>query len=283
MKHWLIQSSGLRRTDEMTLKLIRELEDSGSTWCDFGLIPFTTEVTNWENFPEADAYFLHGSTKALRVFTEGKVPATEIFVGATEEHAEKLLARVRKGIFYDADRFDMSQYLPEIRRHALNGRGEIMKLHELMDRSFSTPKFVKPGRDLKIFNGAVIEANTKFSDYIGTTQHDSYFNESMDENVIVADPVNILAEWRFFIVGHHVAAASQYKYFDKVKPSAYVPHHIKEAAKKMMNNYRPAKCFTMDLALTDTFDLRIVEFNCINCSGVYAANVSDLAFELRWA
>lgn len=267
----------------MTLKLIRGLEHVDNTWCDFGLIPFTPEVTNWESFPEADSYFVHCSTKALRIFTEGTIPATEIFVGADEEHAEKLLKRIRNGIFYDADRFDMSKYMKHVPRQLLNGRGEIMKLGELMERSFKTPKFIKPGRDLKLFTGAVLEAGTKFSEYLNTIQYDMHFHTSMDENVIVADPVEILAEWRFFVVKGSIAAASQYRKFGQLKWTRDIPTHILEGAKKMVGLYKPARCFTMDLALTGNLDLRIVEYNCINCSGLYNADVGELAFELRWA
>lgn len=266
----------------MTLKLIKGLEDVGNTWCDFGIIPFTPQITNWENFPEADSYFVHCSTKGLRVLTEGKFKPTEIFVGADEAHAEKLIAACRRGIFYDEERFDMSKYLPNMKRHLLNGHGEIMTVRELMDQSFKTPKFVKPGRDLKLFTGAVLDANIKFSEYLDTIQYDTHFHASLDENVIVADPVEILAEWRFFVVSGSIAAASQYRRFGQMKWTSSVPRHVMDAAQKMAGIYKPAKCFTMDLALTGDLDLKIVEYNCINCSGLYNASVGNLAFELRW-
>lgn len=283
MKHWLIQSSGLRRSDEMTHGLIKGLEHSGGTWSDFGIIPFTPEITNWENFPDVDTYFIYCSTKGLRVLTEGKFKPTEIFVGASEEHAQKLLERCRRGIFYDDKRFDMSVYIKDLKRHLLNGHGDIMTVRELMGTSFKTPKFVKPARDLKIFSGTVIDANTKFSEYKNTIQYDIQFNSSMDENVIIADPVEILAEWRFFVVKSSIAAASQYQKFGKLVQSRHIPTHIMDAAKKMVGLYKPARCFTMDLALTKNLDLKVVEYNCINCSGLYDADVGALAFELRWA
>ena len=267
----------------MTLKLIRGLEQSGGTWSDFGLIPFTPEMTNWENFPDAESYFVHCSTKGLRVLTEGKFKPTEIFVGADEAHAQNLLERCRRGIFNDEERFDMSVYIKDLKRHMLNGHGDVMTVRELMDQSFKTPKFVKPGRDLKLFTGAVINENVKFSEYLDTIQYDTHFSSSMDENVIVADPVEILAEWRFFVVKNSIAAASQYRKFGQLKWTRDIPTHIMEGAKKMVGLYKPARCFTMDLALTGNLDLRIVEYNCINCSGLYNADVGELAFELRWA
>lgn len=266
----------------MTAKLLRGLEQSGGAWADFGIIPFTPEITNWQNFPKADSYFVYTSTKGLRVLTEDKFKATEIFKGADEETANGLLAACRRGIFYNEDRFDMSQYLPHLRRHLLNGHGEVMKLRDLMTMSFKTDKFIKPGRDLKIFTGAVVDAGTSFEEYLETIQYDQHFQHSMDENVIVADPVEILAEWRFFVVKTSVVAASQYRKFGKMHWSSDVPGYVMDAAKKMAGVYRPARCFTMDLAMTKNLDIKIVEYNCINCSGLYNARVGDLAFELRW-
>jgi hypothetical protein len=266
----------------MTAKLLRGIEQSGGSWTDFGLIPFTPEITNWQNFPKADSYFVYTSTKGLRVLTEDKFAATEIFKGADEETANGLLAACRRGIFYNEDRFDMSQYLPHLRRHLLNGHGEIMKLRDLMPMSFKTDKFIKPGRDLKIFTGAVVDAGTTFEEYLETIQYDQYFHHSLDENVIVSDPVEILAEWRFFIVKGSVVAGSQYRKFGKMHWTSDIPAYVHSEAKRMSGIYRPAKCFTMDLAMTGDLKIKIVEYNCINCSGLYNANVGNLAFELRW-
>ncbi len=283
MKHWLIQSSGLSRSDEMITKLLRGIENSGGSWTDFGLIPFTPEITNWQKFPQTDSYFVYTSTKGVRVLTEGKFAATEIFKGAEPDHAEQLLAACRKGIFYDEERFNMSMYLHDLRRHLLNGHGEIMKLRDLIPKSFKTDKFVKPGRDLKLFTGDILPAGTTFEEYLNTIQYDQHFHQSMDENVIVSDPVEILAEWRFFVVKGKVVAGSQYRKFGKTQWTSNIPTYVYEEAKRMSSVYKPAACFTMDLAMTGDLKMKIVEYNCINCSGLYEANVANLAFELRSA
>lgn len=266
----------------MTLKLIRGLEHVDNTWCDFGLIPFTPEVTNWESFPEADSYFVHCSTKALRVLTEGKFAPTEIFVGAEEAEAQELLNRCRRGIFYDEQRFDMSFYLPLIKRHLLNGHGEIMKLRDLMTMSFKGDKFIKPGRDLKLFTGGIVQGGTTFEEYLETIQYDQHFQHSLDENVIVSDSVEILAEWRFFVVKNNVVAGSQYRKFGKMHWTSDIPMYVIETAKRMVGIYKPSRCFTMDLAMTGDLNIKVVEYNCINCSGLYNSDVESLAFELRW-
>jgi hypothetical protein len=53
------------------------------------------------------------------------------------------------------------------------------------------------------------------------------------------------------------------------------PKAIKEFAEKMAKIWSPSNAYVMDIAETDT-GLFIVELNCLNGSGSYAANVSDI-------
>lgn len=282
MKHWLVQSSGLRKTDATIRKLLSGLESMGNTWSDFGLIPFTTELTNWENIP-AEPVFMHTSTKGVRILTEGTATPTEIFAGASEEQAQQLFDRCKAGIFYDTNRFDMAEYLPHLRRHMVNGNAKFVKLEELMSMKFSRPMFVKPTSDLKLFTGGILPADTLFSDYIEQQTIDGLFHKSMDSTALVGDLVELLAEYRFFVVAGKVVSWSQYRKFGKQAWVRDIPQYVVDAAKNMARIYSPARCFTMDLAITGNLELRIVEYNCINCSGHYEADIADLAFALRWA
>lgn len=282
MKNWLVQSSGLRRTPAMIKKLLNDIQEGGSSWKDFGIPTNTTSITNWQNFPEVDSYFLSGSTKALSILTDDSIDATEIFVGADKTHAENLVRKIRNGIFYDHERFDMAFYKWHVGRHLLNRDCDIITLGELMDMSFDTPKFVKPTSDLKLFDGGVIPANVKFRDYLNTIKYHCTLNSNMGAKVVVANCTKILAEWRFFVTGNRVRAGSQYRKNGEMNVSKQIPYYVWEAARRLQGVYQPAKCFTMDLCMTDDLQIKIVEYNCINCSGFYEADVSSLAFELGW-
>ena len=49
----------------------------------------------------------------------------------------------------------------------------------------------------------------------------------------------------------------------------------------MISLYQPTKAFVMDIAYTDE-GLKIVELNCINCSGFYEANIQKIIMELNY-
>lgn len=44
-----------------------------------------------------------------------------------------------------------------------------------------------------------------------------------------------------------------------------------------MQRYRPANAFVMDVVVMKIISVKIVEYNCINCAGFYAADVKALA------
>lgn len=285
--HWLVQSSGLRRTDAMITSMLEGIEKGRCTWCDFGVIPFTNEITNWENFPLDDSvdYMLHCSIKVLRIFCSDISP-TEIFPTAPAHVAEILYAKIKKAIFYDEQKFDMANYArnPAIKHFLLNGECEIYTVREMLTKKFDTLKFIKPGKDLKLFNGELLAANMTLEEHLKTRTTDVSFNDRLDEKVIVAEPQNVIAEWRFFIQcsefsrNVEVIGGSQYK----PKVDAHFPMYIMLWAEYLAAQYQPAKAFVMDLGMTDKMELKIIEYNCINCSGLYASNVQVLAEYLKY-
>lgn len=48
----------------------------------------------------------------------------------------------------------------------------------------------------------------------------------------------------------------------------------------LAKKYKPSKVFTMDIGLLKNGDIEIVEYNCFNGSGTYAAPLEDLIIEL---
>lgn len=48
----------------------------------------------------------------------------------------------------------------------------------------------------------------------------------------------------------------------------------------MIKLYQPGRAFVIDVALTDD-GLKIVELNCINCSGFYEADIQKIIMSLN--
>lgn len=285
--HWLIQMTNLRRPDDMTQRLVRHIEKAGCTWSDIGVIPFTNEITNWQAIPNdrRTRVFVHCSTKVLDIFTSGINPE-EIFQGAPIYRSFELFAVMREGLFYNKDQFDQTVYA-QIRTPTgllcadlVNGACQVFSLRQALDERFSGPRFVKPGPDLKLFNGGVLEAGQSLRELLVTQTVDSKFDECMDDRVIFAPVKGIHVEWRFFVVDGKVITGSQYRRDGELRSTPYIPEYVMRHAQALAGKYEPAPAFTIDLALTSDFELQIMEYNCINCSGLYESDTMKLALAL---
>jgi hypothetical protein len=227
--------------------------------------------------------FLSGSTKALRIVTNAKLSPQEIFPEVGEHEANKIKENVQ--VFYDADGFDQSFYMLNsgLRPHLLNGDATIADVRTGLGWWSKDPIFIKPGSDLKLFAGVVIEPYTTLREELDKTGWDGAISEY--DRIIIAPIKKILYEWRLFVVNGMVVASSQYKRHGKIEHDVRVPGYvIREAESFLIPLYKPDPvAFVMDVCLTDDGDIKIVEYNCINCSGFYQADVAELAYALKTA
>lgn len=285
LDHWLIQSSGLRRTEDAESKIIRDLAAVDIPFVDFGVIPFTNEITGWENFRPTPG-FIHCSTKALKILTDDSIDPTTIFVGADAAKAKKLLMTMRAGLFYERQRFDQDLYrrsrLLNSRKALLNHDARYVRMGDILHEEMKYDVFIKPTEDLKLFKGGIVPAGYSLHRHVtsGTVDAEFLDKAAEDKMVLIAQEKHISHEWRFFIVNHEPIAWSQYMTHGRIKYDSHVPDYVIDAAKKMCTWYKPAFAYTMDLCLTHDAEIKIVEYNAINCSGLYHADVNALAHRL---
>lgn len=282
LKSWAVQNSGLKINDTAETRLISALYECGISMHNFGCIPFTNEITGWQDLPDEEM-FVHCSTKVLRILNDFEIPSEEIFVGATEAEAAKLRRNLTAGLFYDRAKFDLETQLmyASVRELMLNGDGEILKLRDANDRSFPVPMFVKPTEDLKLFQGTVLEPGETLLQWADTNTVDQRFYTELSSSVVVAPPKNILAEWRFFVVDGKVVTYSQYRWRGVTSYNEHLPSWMHSICAELATVYQPARAFVMDLCLLDTLEVKIVEYNCLNCSGLYHADIQNLAYEIE--
>ncbi len=285
LDHWMIQSSGLRRSEDAESKIIRDLAAVDIPFVDFGVVPFTNEITGWENFRPTPG-FIHCSTKVLRILTDDSLDPTTIFVGADAAKAKKLLWTMRTGLFYERQKFDQDLYrksrILSSKQALLNHDARIMRMGDILYEEMPYDVFMKPTEDLKLFKGGIVEGGWSLFKHVtaGLADSEFFLKESEDKKVVVAQLKDITHEWRFFVVDKHVIACSQYMHHGRIKYNSHVPDFVQEAAERMCTYYAPAYAFTMDLCLTGEAEIKIVEYNCINCSGLYHADVTALAHRL---
>lgn len=292
LKHWFIQSTSLRLTGPTTdsgNRLLKGLCEADVHFTDFGVIPFTTEITNWDSMPVYPAVFPYASTKILKMLTEEDHPLDKVFVGCPPDRAKALWSSMQRGVFYDKVAFDMEAYMGPLKDIMLNGYGgayRIVRLDHVLHHKFAGDTFVKPTRDLKLFAGTVIPSGTSLDEHLKTTTCDEEaIASNLDASIFLSPafvPTAILEEYRIFIVEGKAVTGSLYKRKGRVEYSSKVPPGVLNAAEEYASIYSPARAFTIDLAAVDySSHYKVVEFNSINCSGLYHSDVGALAKALR--
>ena len=93
-------------------------------------------------------------------------------------------------------------------------------------------------------------------------------------------PVRILKEWRLWVVIDEIVTSSLYKEGSRVVYRHDVDADVLEFAKRLVlanPGYSPA--YVMDICRTDD-GLKMLETNCINAAGFYAADLSKLVMSI---
>ena len=166
------------------------------------------------------------------------------------------------------------------KRFWINGNGEWVKWGDL---KIETPKFIKPKTE-KFFTGLVVE---KQEDLEKVQLATSFIENEDDELIWVADPVRIVQEIRFFIIGGKIITASKYKDHGIVKHQEVfkegIPFYAYMIAEMILEEGGNIdNAFVMDLGLTLHDDWRIVELNNLNSAGLYECNTDAIIRALQF-
>lgn len=218
-----------------------------------GMIPFSREIIS-DNPLIGQDYIPYGSTLMTTVASQG--------LGW-------------KGLFFDMDTFNY-QAAVDNRDDMLNGGAEsILTLWQaILALRFRHPEnmvFVRPSHDLKQFSGQVIEAGKCHDWFVDMMECETSGTYKLDAftPVVLCEPQNIKAEWRWFVVNGKVVSGSMYRAHNQLRKERVTEQALIDEAQSFADKWLPAPCCVMDLALVGD-ELKVIEFNCINASGAYA-------------
>jgi hypothetical protein len=221
-----------------------------------GVIPFSKEISHQDGELTGTDYIPYGST---------------LFTMLTYDLGWK-------GLYFDLDRFNYTSFL-ENRDDMLNSN--VMEITEAIEFLSGLPKdsdwFVRPSEDLKLFTGMVDTAENIvdwFKDAMECESSGSYKIEK-GTDVVVSDPRNIQAEWRYFIVDGKIVSGSMYRYEGRLYKQRVTEQDILDEAQTFADKWLPHQNVVMDLALVDD-KLKVIEFNCINSSGFYDNDIESV-------
>lgn len=178
---------------------------------------------------------------------------------------------------------DYEIYSQFYKDNLLNSDSKVINYQDEIIWKSNEMKFIRPCQDSKLFTGRVF-SKMKWEDLV----KESLIPYLRQDNVVthfnglvqVCSPKVIYKEARVWIVGGGVVTSSYYKFIGDVTYFDEVEQEGLEFAKRMVDIYQVADSFVMDIC--DTPDgWKIVEINCINCSGFYKGDLQKLIMALE--
>jgi hypothetical protein len=174
------------------------------------------------------------------------------------------------GVFLN-DNFDFAVWKEAYKGHLLNEDGIILPFKDVQ---LTAPTFLRPCEDTKDFVGAVVYPDDfhAWQELVLNCNGATLTGETL---VCMAEPKNIISEFRFFVIDGEIVTGSQYKWRGQKHEDDVYPRFIREFAEQMVALWQPARGFVIDIAVTDD-DIKVVEINNLNSSGFYMSDVSKL-------
>jgi hypothetical protein len=178
----------------------------------------------------------------------------------------------KHGLFFDHARFEPANYTQVLGDLMLNHDAVLLTCEELAESELdpSDKFFLRPNDDSKAFTGQVMTFR-EYRQWYGQRGDTDYVELAPDMRVLYSSLKTIKAEYRTFVLDKKVITSSQYL------PQArqFTPPEVVEFAEHVAERYTPADAFVCDVAWTAD-GLKVIEFNCINGSGFYNADVDTI-------
>jgi hypothetical protein len=187
------------------------------------------------------------------------------------------------GVFRIAPFVEQASWKP----HLLNGQGRFVALRDIPSSIEPGDElyFVRPVEDSKEMAGAVMSSDEicSMARRVLALKPKEIIQGSLchDTLLMLCEPVVIRKEWRIWVVNGRIATWSLYKdgrrvvYRHEIEPEAL---HFAGEMVRLNPGYSPA--YVMDICRTDD-GYRIIETNCINAAGFYAADLPALVSEFE--
>lgn len=178
---------------------------------------------------------------------------------------------------YTGERFDHRAWVAAHGDEMLNYEAKVIPFGDVTPPDDGEAFFIRPAIDFKIFAGTVITPESFRSWQEKAVAYGDTLNA--DTEVVVSPVKTILQEYRYFIVNNRIAASSSYKLGDRVVSSEGADRDVDWYVTGAINTWQPDFAYVIDIARTPD-GLKIIEYNCINGSGFYAADCQQIVSHL---
>lgn len=144
------------------------------------------------------------------------------------------------------------------------------------------PFFLRPAQDTKAFTSGLWSKDEliKFQESLSKLKDGEFSTVNLDTLAVCSSEKMIYAEYRYFIINGKIISSSKYKSHDRVTILPNVDGYIDSYVEKIIGIYQPEIAFCLDIAETPN-GLKVIEVNCINCSGLYALDTNKFIFAVE--
>lgn len=181
------------------------------------------------------------------------------------------------GSLYNTDH-DYRVYSQYYKENMLNWDSQIIGFAD----DFKEPGFlfhVRPCEDTKTFTG-MVSTRSAWDEYVTWRLNGKKSKLKKDTPIQISSLKEIYEEIRFFIVDGKIITASTYRKNDRMFLQENNEPILYDFVNDMIKLYQPANSFVMDIAKTKN-GLKIIELNCINCSGFYDVDMQKLVMAIE--
>lgn len=256
---WFVQDTNLRETE--ILKDINTLSSLNMDWQTFGVFKEENEISGIYN-DDFEQGILRCSIKVLRMLS-----------GTQENDINKsLYEKLKKGISYNYNNFNQDFYIKKVNLPFLNGSSEIISIDSEKDLylSYSKDMFIKPSDDQKCFVADTLPAGQTLR--VFAENRNIHLDAIKKQKILINELIDIKGEYRFVCIKDEIAGYSKYLDRGKYDISGIVPEKVIQCAIEYAKVNHPSDIYTMDLCEIADGSIKIVEYNCWNCSGLYNIN-----------
>lgn len=205
-------------------------------------------------------------------------------INITGEYPEYLL----KSICYNEDGFSISN-MPEsnLFLNKTHGMYGITELKNVLNLIVKCDTFYKPTNDRKFIPGTIVKKGFSLRDALIKDYSLDYDDNQLNTLILSSTRIinDINEEVRCYIVNKKCITASRYKKNGSYNISALSDEEYKVysyyAEKYLEEYYSPANMCTIDLFRVNN-DVYIMEYNCLNSSGLYNSDSKKLFQELEF-
>lgn len=184
--------------------------------------------------------------------------------------------KLRRGVFFDPNQFNMENYVDKWGENMLNFDGKLIrfkKVNQISDKSKAF--FIRPNSDQKEFGGKIL-SGLELIEWYNKIEALNIEQLNPETKIWIANPKKILKEWRIFIIDKNIISISKYIDNNELNiDNKDIPNSLIDFIKKRISEYQPHDIFVLDVALIES-GYKIIECNCFNGTGFYDHDINKI-------